>query len=78
MEAMYVVPSRPDVHTLYLDAAAVRGEGNLMLLVDPDLPVKKYEALGMAGISKVGGAVPVDIYQADTPDLAEPPSEEAA
>ena len=78
MEAMYVVPSRPDVHTLYLDAAAVRGEGKPMLLVDPDLTVKKYEALRMKGVSEVDGAVPVDIDQAYAPDLAEPPSEEAA
>lgn len=78
MEAMYVVPSRPDVHTLYLDAAAVRGEGKPMLLIDPNLTGIKYEALRMGGIADVDGAVPVDIDQVDAPELSEPASEEAA
>lgn len=78
MDAMFVVPSRPDVHTLYLDAAAVRGEGKPMLFIDPNLTVQKYEALRLKGISEVEGAIPADIEQAEAPDLAEPVSEEAA
>lgn len=60
METQYVVPSLPDVHTVYLDAKAVRGEQPPMLLVNPDITVEKYEALKAEKVD-VEGVVPVDI-----------------
>jgi ATP-dependent Clp protease ATP-binding subunit ClpX len=45
METQYVVPSMPNVHTVYVDAAAVRGERKPILFKDPALTVDKYEAL---------------------------------
>ena len=35
METMFVTPSLPDVHTVYLDADGVRGDKKPMLLTDP-------------------------------------------
>lgn len=43
METMFVVPSIPDVHTVYLDAAAVRGDRKPILLSDPDMTIEKFE-----------------------------------
>ena len=45
METMFVVPSIKDVHTVYLDAAAVRGERKPILLKHPDMTVEKFEKL---------------------------------
>merc|ERR1711862_998483 len=45
METMFVVPSIPDVHTVYLDASAVRGERKPVLLKDINMTVEKYEYL---------------------------------
>jgi ATP-dependent Clp protease ATP-binding subunit ClpX len=45
METMFVVPSMPDVHTVYLDAEAVRGTRKPILLKDPAMTVERYEAL---------------------------------
>ena len=42
MSTMFVVPSLPDVHTAYLDALAVRGERNPILLKN-SLTVEQYE-----------------------------------
>jgi ATP-dependent Clp protease ATP-binding subunit ClpX len=72
METQYVVPSLSDVHTVYVDAAAVRGERNPILLKDPDMTVEKYEALLNSG-AKVIGASPVAIDEEE-----EMESEEAA
>ena len=44
METMFVVPSIPSVHTAYLDAPAVRGERN-PILIKNDLTVGKFEEL---------------------------------
>jgi len=44
METMFVVPSVPDVHTAYVDARAVRGERNPVLLKN-DLNTEKYEEM---------------------------------
>jgi len=44
MSTMFVVPSLPDVHTAYLDALAVRGERNPILL-KKSLTVEHYETL---------------------------------
>jgi len=43
MSTMFVVPSLSDVHTAYLDALAVRGERNPILLKN-SLTVEQYEA----------------------------------
>ena len=43
METQYCVPSMPDVHTVYLDDPAVRGERNPILLKDPEMTVEKFE-----------------------------------
>lgn len=60
METQYVVPSMDDVHTVYVDAAAVRGERPPILFRDPNMTVEKYEALKDGG-SNVDGAIPVSI-----------------
>jgi len=49
METMFVVPSIEDVHTVYLDAAAVRGERKPILLKHPDMTAEKFEELLKAG-----------------------------
>ena len=49
METMFVVPSIEDVHTVYLDAAAVRGERKPILLKDPDMTAAKFEELMQEG-----------------------------
>ncbi|KAG7356658.1 ATP-dependent protease ATP-binding subunit ClpX [Nitzschia inconspicua] len=72
METQYVVPSLSDVHTVYVDAAAVRGERKPILLKDPDMTVEKYEALTQIG-AEIIGATPVAIEEEDDLD-----SEEAA
>lgn len=59
METQYVVPSLSDVHTIYVDASAVRGERKPILLKD-DMTVEKYESLIKNG-SEISGAVPVHI-----------------
>ena len=70
METQYVVPSLSDVHTVYVDAAAVRGERKPILLKD-GMTVEKYEALA-EGESQVSGAVPVYIEEdEDMDDSAE-------
>lgn len=56
METQYVVPSLPDVHTVYVDAQAVRKERKPILLKDPALTVEKYEQLLKDGESLVDGA----------------------
>lgn len=73
METQYVVPSHSDVHTVYLDAPAIRGERQPVLLKDPEMTVEKYEALIKEGKSDVDGAIPVKIDDED-----EIESEEAA
>ena len=45
METMFVVPSIPDVHSVYMDAAAVRGDRKPLLLKDPAMTVGKFEEL---------------------------------
>lgn len=66
METQYVVPSLSDVHTVYVDAAAVRGERKPILLKD-DTTVEKYELLTKDG-AHVTGAVPVYIDDDDELD----------
>mmetsp|Transcript_22683 Transcript_22683/g.37375 ORF Transcript_22683/g.37375 Transcript_22683/m.37375 type:complete len:796 (+) Transcript_22683:59-2446(+) len=45
METMFVVPSVENVHTVYLDSAAVRGERKPILLKHPDMTAEKFEKL---------------------------------
>ncbi len=61
METQYVVPSMPDVHTVYVDAEAVRGERKPILLKDPTMTVEKYENLMKEGRVEVDGVIPVYI-----------------
>jgi ATP-dependent Clp protease ATP-binding subunit ClpX len=72
METQYVVPSLADVHTVYVDAAAVRGERKPILLKG-DMTVEKYESLTKSG-AEVVGAIPVTIDEMED----EMESEEAA
>ena len=60
METMFVVPSIPEVHTIYLDAAAVRGDRKPILLKDPNMTVQSFEEL----LKKSGGR-PEDVEGAD-------------
>lgn len=61
METMFVTPSLPYVHTVYLDAAGVRGDKKPILLTDPELTVAKFEELRKKGEDHVEGTMPVDI-----------------
>eukprot|EP00539_Tryblionella_compressa_P019486 CAMPEP_0178880096 /NCGR_PEP_ID=MMETSP0747-20121128/12291_1 /TAXON_ID=913974 /ORGANISM="Nitzschia punctata, Strain CCMP561" /LENGTH=817 /DNA_ID=CAMNT_0020547987 /DNA_START=57 /DNA_END=2510 /DNA_ORIENTATION=- len=70
METQYVVPSLSDVHTVYVDAAAVRGERKPILLKDPDMTVEKYESLTKSG-AEVIGAIPVAIDEEEELDREE-------
>ena len=66
METMFVVPSIPEAHTVYLDAPAVRGERRPILLKDPDLTIEKFEELlqGTNGeIEQIDGADVVPHYE---------------
>jgi ATP-dependent Clp protease ATP-binding subunit ClpX len=69
METQYVVPSVPDVHTVYVDAPAVRGERKPILLKDPSMTVAKYEQMLQHGETTVDGAVHVNID--DDPEIEE-------
>jgi ATP-dependent Clp protease ATP-binding subunit ClpX len=60
METQYVVPSMTDVHTVYVDAAAVRAERKPILLKG-DMTVEKYEALMKHGEVFAEDVVPVYI-----------------
>lgn len=44
-DTMFVVPSCPDVHTVYVDAPAARMERKPILLKDPSMTIEKYEQL---------------------------------
>ena len=71
METLFVVPSMPDVHTVYLDAAAVRGERKPIMLTDPGMTVEKYEALveEQGSVEGVDGAKPVNLeFDTDEPE----------
>merc|ERR1719203_2623131 len=61
METMFVVPSIPDVHTVYLDAEAVRGDRKPILLKDPEMTVEKFKALKDEGAGIVEGAMEVNL-----------------
>lgn len=81
METQFVVPSLPDVHTVYMDAAVIRGERKPILLMDPKLTVEKYEKLVKSGKTDVDGTMPVHIDHAveiETEPPADAEEEEAA
>jgi len=64
METMFVVPSIPNVHTVYLDAAAIRGDRKPILLKNPTLNAKKFEQMMKEKNGKldgIEGVVTVDI-----------------
>jgi ATP-dependent Clp protease ATP-binding subunit ClpX len=77
METMFVVPSLPDVHTVYVDAAAICGDRKPILLKDPEMTVEKYEQLVKEGMLDVAGTMPVHIDR-EIESETEAPSEEAA
>lgn len=60
METMFVVPSIPEVHTVYLDAAAVRGDRKPILLKDPKMTIERFEEL-----LKESGGRPENVDGAD-------------
>lgn len=69
METQFVVPSIPDVHTVYVDAEAVRGERNPVLLKHPDMTVEKYEELKKGpDAGTVDGTMPVSVEDEDDTD----------
>lgn len=71
METQFVVPSLPDVHTVYVDAEAVRGERKPVLLKQPDMTVEIYEELmKQSGVDAVDGTMPVSIDDEDDLDEA--------
>merc|ERR1740123_1562935 len=77
METMFVVPSIKDVHTVYLDAAAVRGDRKPILLKDPNMTVAKMEELLKecdGDLSQINGAevvlVPNEIEVAEFGEAA--------
>ncbi len=45
METMFVVPDIPEVHTVYMDAEAIRGDRKPILLTDPGVTIEKFEEL---------------------------------
>lgn len=62
METQFVVPSLPDVHTVYVDADAVRGERKPVLLKDQSMTVARYEELlKRGGENAVDGTMAVSI-----------------
>ena len=71
METQFVVPSMPDVHTVFLDAAAVRGERKPILLKDPAMTPDKFQDIMDKGENGdlVDGAVVVNIDE--DPDMEE-------
>jgi len=70
METQYIVPSLPDVHTVYVDDEAVRGERKPILLKDPEMTVGRYEELVKEGKhSVVDGTALVNID--DDPEIEE-------
>jgi ATP-dependent Clp protease ATP-binding subunit ClpX len=60
METMFVVPSIPSVHTVYLDAAAVRGDRKPILLKDPKMDVEEFTKI----LEETGGR-PEDVDGAE-------------
>jgi len=70
MEAMFVVPSLPDVHTLYLDAEAVRGECKPILLTGKNMTVEKYEMLKKERQHEgIAGVIPVSVEEGSEGDF---------
>lgn len=65
METQFVVPSSPDVHTVYVDSAAVRGERKPVLLKHPDITVERYEELKKNGLNSIDGTTLVCIDDDD-------------
>lgn len=62
METQYVVPSLPDVHTVFVGAEAVRGESKPVLLKDPDITVEKFEEMKRDGSdAEIDGTMAVSI-----------------
>lgn len=65
METMFVVPSIPDVHTVYVDAAAIRGERKPILLKDPNVTAEKFTELMKASGGNLEGIEGVEYVAID-------------
>jgi len=67
METMFVVPSLEKVHTVYLDAKAVKGERKPILLKHPDMTGDKFEKLIKEGSTweELEGAEVVQLEDGD-------------
>ena len=75
MEAMFVVPSIPGVHTVYVDASVVNGNSKPILIVDPQLTVQRFEEFVNAG----NGTLEVDgVILASVDELNQTNTREAA
>ena len=67
MDTQYIVPSfhhnNKNIHTVYVDGAAVRKERPIILLHDPNLTVEMYESFLEEGraYSSIPGVMPVSI-----------------
>lgn len=70
METQYIVPSLPDVHTVYVDDKAVQGERKPMLLKDPDMSVEKFESMVEGGETEIDGAISVNIDEYEREEAA--------
>ena len=71
METQFVVPSMPDVHTVFLDSAAVRGKRKPILFKDPAMTPDKFQEMmnDDENGDLVDGAVVVNIDE--DPDIEE-------
>jgi len=70
METMFVVPSLPDVHTVYLDAEAVRGDCKPILLTGKNMTLEKYELLKKEGGHEgIEGVIPVSVDEENEDDF---------
>lgn len=60
METMFVVPSIPEVHTVYIDATAIRGDRKPILLKDPDLTAEKFSEMMKESGGNIDGIAGVE------------------
>ena len=62
METMFVVPSIPDVLTVYLDGDDVKGTRKPVLLKNPEMTVERYEELRREeDVVNIDGVEEVDV-----------------
>jgi ATP-dependent Clp protease ATP-binding subunit ClpX len=76
METQYCVPSLPDVHSVYVDAAAVTGNRKPILLKDPGMTVEKLEKL-ISETDDASHVDPSDVDGVETVNIDDEENEEA-